>query len=157
MKRSELKRKTGLKRGGNNLKRKTEMQRVEMKKSSAPTPRVIKGQGPTHPRALVAEVERKMFREKARQQRCCQAPGCEDPMAHDWQAHHVVYEQELRRLRAPTHNVRNAMRLCQRCHERHHNRTSPIPLAALSAEQLAYAEEVLGERAMDYLTQRYRT
>lgn len=155
MKRSELKRKTGLKRGGGNLKRKTQMERVEMLKSNPKTPRVIKGQGPNHPRTLIEEMERKMFREHARQQRCCQAPGCPAPMAGGWQAHHVVYEQELRRLHLPIYNVRNSMRLCSACHARHHNRTAPLPLSILTEEHLAYAREVLGDRAMDYLSRRY--
>lgn len=157
MKRTELKRKTGLKRGGHNLKRKTAMKDALPDKPIRDHPLVIKGQGPNHRKGIAAELERKMFRERARQQKVCQVPGCPEPTSGDWNAHHILYEAELKRMKTQTHNVRNAMRVCRRCHERHHNRTAPIPLSALTEDQVAYVTEVLGARGMDYLERLYAT
>lgn len=100
-------------------------------------------------------IARDLFREAARAQRCCQVPGCERPATHEWQAHHVVYEQELRKLARPIFDTRNALRVCADCHRRHHNRIAPIPLAVLDERHFEYAEEVLGERFMDYLKRHY--
>jgi 5-methylcytosine-specific restriction endonuclease McrA len=74
-----------------------------------------------------------------------------------WQAvtrsHHVIYRQHL-----PVDkewDPRNAMPVCDPCHERHHNASRRIPLSALSEENLEFASEVLGEAAPYYLERRY--
>jgi hypothetical protein len=69
------------------------------------------------------------------------------------QAHHVIYRQHLPVDKA--WDPRNAMPVCDPCHERHHNASKRIPLSALSEENLAFAEEVLGEAASYYLERRY--
>lgn len=95
------------------------------------------------------------FREEARAQRCCQNPDCEAPMAHPWDPHHVIYEQELDRRGEPLFDPRNVLRLCRSCHFRHHQGIAPISIANLTSANLAYAREVLGTFAMDYLNRRY--
>jgi hypothetical protein len=80
--------------------------------------------------------------------------GC----GHFWEpyrsrAHHVIYRQHI-----PVDkewDPRNAMPVCDPCHERHHNASRRLPLSALSEENLAFAEEVLGEAAPYYLERRY--
>jgi 5-methylcytosine-specific restriction endonuclease McrA len=70
-------------------------------------------------------------------------------------AHHVIYRQHL-----PVDkewDPRNAMPVCNPCHERHHNASRRIPLTALSEENLEFASEVLGEAAEYYLARRYKT
>lgn len=95
------------------------------------------------------------FLRAARAQRCCQHPDCPNPRAF-WRAHHVVYEQELRRLGRPIYDERNALRMCDHCHGRHHG-ISPLPLTALKPCHFEYAKEVLGDSYMDYLNRRYLT
>ena len=94
------------------------------------------------------------FRIECRRQRCCQVPGCEKSTA-PWGAHHVVYEQEVRRRGRPPFDARNALRVCNRHHSRHHNGIERIPLAALSETNIEYAREVLGDYAIDYLASHY--
>jgi hypothetical protein len=68
-------------------------------------------------------------------------------------AHHVVYKQHLPvELRW---DPRNALPVCDDCHERHHNASRRIPLSALTAQNLEFAREVLGAAAGDYLERRY--
>lgn len=95
------------------------------------------------------------FRAAARAQRCCQNPDCRRPMAHPWDPHHVIYEQELERRGAPLFDVRNVLRLCRDCHFRHHQGAAPIPKTVLTSVNLAYATEILGDFAMDYINRRY--
>lgn len=95
------------------------------------------------------------FRQAARLQRCCANPDCNEPMGHPWDPHHVVYEQELDRRGVPLDDPRNALRLCRSCHFRHHQGNHPIPFNVLTPANVAYAKEVLGEYAMDYLNRRY--
>jgi hypothetical protein len=95
------------------------------------------------------------FRQAARAQRCCCNPDCEQPMAHPWDPHHVVYEQELERRGVPLFDARNVLRLCRTCHFRHHQGIAPIPMAVLTPANLAYAREVLGDFYIDYLNRRY--
>ncbi len=68
-------------------------------------------------------------------------------------AHHVVYRQHL--PAGYEWDPRNAMPLCDPCHERHHSRSRPIPFSALTEEHVGFAREVLGEFADDYLVRRY--
>jgi hypothetical protein len=93
-------------------------------------------------------------REAAARQMRCQHPNCTTPKA-PWHPHHVVYEQEVRRRGFPKWDPRNMLRLCVPCHMgRQHNRQDPVPITALLPQNLAYAAEVLGDYADDYL-QRY--
>lgn len=97
---------------------------------------------------------RESFRDTARAQRCCQHPDCKTPTA-PWDAHHVVYEQHVRAEGCPPYDDRNAMRLCKTCHGRHHSGQAPLPQSILTAANLAYAREVLGERHADYFNMHY--
>ncbi len=69
-------------------------------------------------------------------------------------AHHVVYEQEVRRRRGPLHDPRNALGLCDPCHTGHHGQ-HPLPLRTLPLEAVEFARELLGDHASDYLKRRY--
>lgn len=97
---------------------------------------------------------RDVFREAARGQRVCQNPDCPHPSARRWMAHHVVYEQELRRLGLPIWDARNSMRLCDECHADHHH-GKPMPQTILSPAHVEYAREVLGDAYIDYFNRRY--
>lgn len=93
-----------------------------------------------------------MFRQAAGAQRCCQMCG---KGGSDWHPHHVVYAQHLKLHGHPIYDTRNAMRLCIRCHQRHHNRSAVIPLTKLLDCHYQYAFEKLGLAARYYLEQRY--
>lgn len=72
--------------------------------------------------------------------------------------HHVVYEQEVRRRGGDVLDARNALALCDRCHEEHHSGAPAarrIPLAALRPENLKFARRLLGDYAGDYLAAHY--
>ena len=84
--------------------------------------------------------------------------GCGQPAAI---FHHVVYQQELRRvalhdttLKATLcGDTRGMVPMAQSCHERHHSRSRPLRLAVLPDEAFVFAAEVLGrERAYNYLS-----
>jgi hypothetical protein len=96
---------------------------------------------------------RDAFHMAARAQRVCQNPDCPHPR-RPWDAHHVVYEQELRRLGVPIWDPRNAMRLCKRCHHGHHH-LHPMPQSAITNANIEYALEVLGAYYVDYFNRRY--
>lgn len=107
----------------------------------------------------VAQIEKenkRLFREAARAQKLCQGPDCPNRRA-DWQAHHVVYEQHLREHGHPIYDARNAMRLCELCHTRHHRRVSGhvISTKLLPAAAIAYAFDLLGPVAASYLRRYY--
>jgi hypothetical protein len=99
------------------------------------------------------ELKEKMaaFKEAAVYTKCA---GCRQfPWGGSHRAHHVIYRQHI-----PVDkewDPRNAMPVCDPCHERHHNASRRLPLSALSEENLAFAEEVLGEAAPYYLERRY--
>jgi hypothetical protein len=86
-------------------------------------------------------------------QTACQHPEC-DGTARRLHEHHVVYQQHVVREGGDVADPRNALRLCERCHSRHHRRGAVLPLAALRKENIAYALELLDERTLDYF-QRY--
>lgn len=77
--------------------------------------------------------------------------------------HHVVSQQELKDRGLPLWDVRNALPLCpigmllagSQCHERHENASKRITFRKLRPENIAYAYEVLGDYADDYLKRRY--
>lgn len=73
--------------------------------------------------------------------------------------HHVVYEQHVRRENGDPWDPRNAMplgRYCP-CHGKHHapNGRTPLPLSKVPAAAVAFARELLGDRADTYLHQHY--
>jgi hypothetical protein len=81
--------------------------------------------------------------------------------------HHLVYQQELRRLaRSIDDGDLRAITLCQdrrnlvvvgpACHAAHHNRSKPYRLSMLPDAAFEFAGDVLGpERAFEYLRRRY--
>lgn len=111
----------------------------------------IEGSG--YATAAEFHAARALFRETARAQRCCQNPDCENPTG-PWDPHHVLYEQELRRLGLPVYDPRNALRLCRTCHFNHH-RTTPLAQTALTTNNIEYAKWALGDYYIDYLNRRY--
>lgn len=85
----------------------------------------------------------------------CVHPRCEDPRTRV-NEHHVVYEQHVRRAGGDRWDPRNALALCVPCHMSHHRRgTKIVPLVALRDENYAFAFELLGAAAFDYLRRRY--
>jgi hypothetical protein len=97
-------------------------------------------------------IARQGFHDEAKSQRCCQMCGT---TRWPWHAHHVVYEQHLKKAGAAIWCNSNSMRLCEDCHRRHHNRSQVIPLAKLHDQHITYAFDVLGLAADFYLKQRY--
>jgi hypothetical protein len=95
---------------------------------------------------------KRSFRKAGRHLRC---RAC--LVRHAVHSHHVVYEQELDDRGLPTHDSRNCMALCLDCHFQHHNGPveRKINIASISDENLAYAFEVLGSYAYDYLRRHY--
>lgn len=101
----------------------------------------------------------------ARRQRHCQNPTCiENPRSPhydptvkkaDWEAHHVTYEKHVTALGFPKWNTDNVLRLCVKCHARHHSRIAVLPLKMLRTENIEYAFRIMGERAFDYLQRQY--
>lgn len=70
-------------------------------------------------------------------------------------AHHVVYEQELRKRGLPRWDARDGLPVCRTCHEAHHNGSKRLPLHLLPTVSLEFAFEQLGAYAYDYLRRRY--
>ena len=75
--------------------------------------------------------------------------------------HHVVYQQELRRVAGRDKALADTLRgdprgmvpMAQSCHERHHSRSRPLRLCVLPDEAFVFAAEVLGrERAYNFLS-----
>jgi hypothetical protein len=100
------------------------------------------------------------FREEARWQTVCAYCGKTGP----FQAHHVVDKAILRDRCQLSGNAlydtRNALRLCEgldtaRCHFQFENRRIRIRTTMLTDDNIAYAFEVLGPYAYDYLRQEY--
>jgi hypothetical protein len=71
-------------------------------------------------------------------------------------SHHVVYEQHVRKHGGDPNDTRNLMPLCLGCHGAHHARMRVIDTERLPAGAVAFAEELLGDYAADYLAQYYR-
>jgi len=69
--------------------------------------------------------------------------------------HHVVYRQHC--PAGTEWDVRNGLALCYGCHEAHHTGARRIRLDVLRRDNLAFAREVLGAAADDYLARRYLT
>lgn len=71
----------------------------------------------------------------------------------EWQAHHVLKQQSLRRLGVPAARLRDAtftVLLCRACHERHESRFAAIPFDRLPARVVA-AVDATGAPAYDLL------
>ena len=106
-------------------------------------------------REALEDLLRRDFHDAAGKQKRCAACG----KRASFQAHHVLYRQHLRAEGLPQWDVRGALRVCDEiagnCHARHHNRREPIALTKLTDENIAYAFEVLGAGAYDYLRLRY--
>lgn len=95
--------------------------------------------------------ERHVFRMEALYQgRCgiCNATGA-------WHPHHVVHEQHLRNLGCPTHDRRNALRVCLACHASHHLKSPAIAVGKLPDIALEHGFEMLGPAAVDYFRRYY--
>jgi hypothetical protein len=69
--------------------------------------------------------------------------------------HHVIYRQELKWRDADVWDGRNSLALCAAHHTTHHHQITPLPLAALRDENFAFAFEIMGAAAYDYLRRRY--
>lgn len=91
------------------------------------------------------------FKVAAAKQMSCAVTG---DKGEDWHAHHVVEKAELKRIGIPRlkrYDRRNALRL----KESVHLGLTPIPMSVLTDENLLYAFEVLGDRAISYLQSHY--
>lgn len=71
------------------------------------------------------------------------------------QVHHVVYAQRVLQAKGDLWDPRNGMTVGSRCHESHHNASHRIPLGLLSPENWAFAKELLGPAAEDYIARHY--
>ena len=69
--------------------------------------------------------------------------------------HHIVYRQHVRRASGDEWDPRNALALCDPCHASHHSRQRVLPATLLPREALAFASELLGEAAENYLARYY--
>jgi hypothetical protein len=91
------------------------------------------------------------FKLEAARQLQCAVTG---DKADDWHAHHVVEKAELKRMGLPKlkrYDRRNALRLKASVHLG----TTAIPMTCLTNDNLEYAFEVLGVRAIYYLQSHY--
>lgn len=91
------------------------------------------------------------FKVEAAKQLQCAVTG---DKGEDWHAHHVVEKAELKRLGIPKlkrYDRRNALRLKASVHLG----LTEIPMRCLTDENLRYAFEVLGPRAISYLQDHY--
>jgi hypothetical protein len=99
--------------------------------------------------------------------------GCGKQTHLQW--HHVVYQQELRRILRQQHRAsgasgppdiiremaltsdkRNMVIVGPKCHANHHNRSKPYSLSMLPDEAYEFAADVMGAgRAYEYLSRRY--
>jgi hypothetical protein len=60
----------------------------------------------------------------------------------------------VRKAGGDEHDPRNSLTVCISCHATHHH-TGPLALVVLRPENYAYALELLGPAAYDYLRRRY--
>lgn len=94
------------------------------------------------------------FRAEARYQRLCAVLET----GGDFLAHHVVYEQDLKRLGLKgnaLYDTRNALRLSKKAHDNHHSRFRVVRTVELTDDNVAYAFIALGERGASYLRSKY--
>lgn len=81
------------------------------------------------------------FHAEARFQRVCAVCGS----AGAFDAHHAVSKQRLKKLglRHLIYDPRNALRLCDRCHERYTNRVMKIQTSLLTEQNICFIWQVL--------------
>lgn len=94
------------------------------------------------------------FWEAARDQRVCAVTG----KAGEFEAHHVVAKEFLKRLGKDPWDPRNALRLLPRIHEQHTNAFDAdhiVRIRQLKDVNIEYAFEVLGAGAHFYLRRHY--
>lgn len=98
------------------------------------------------------EGERRWY---AAQIQFCQHPGC--PGGTELLAcHHVVYEQHVRAKGGDRWDPDNSLTLCFVCHSSHHRKGRyTVPLIALRDENYAFAFDLMGPAAYDYLRRYY--
>lgn len=72
------------------------------------------------------------------------------------QLHHVVYAQHVRDKKGDPWNPADSLTLCNGCHCRHHAAPNwKLPLSYLRDENYAFAFDLMGPAAYDYLRRRY--
>lgn len=131
-----------MKRGGP-LKRKTELARVEMQRKPVK-------QGNGMKRAAKQPKPPPAKWRKLNTGRCaaCGKRG-------QTEIHHVVYAQAVKREGGDLWDPRNGICLDRECHAAHHARTRVLSMALLSPDARAFAHDLLGDFADDYLRRRY--
>jgi hypothetical protein len=112
------------------------------------------------PRGDEVRAARDAFLRAAWRQRGCAVSGDARDFANgakNWEAHHVVEARELkkRNLHHLLWDERNALRLRPDIHRRHTNRMEPVPMTALKDDNIAFAFEVMGASAKEYLERLY--
>jgi hypothetical protein len=99
------------------------------------------------------------FKEYAREQRVCAVCGS---TTSDFDGHHVIELQYLKKNGMPHYLRPNALRLCNRfskndCHGKHTNGSRKIRIKELLDENLIYAIQALGpDRAEVYIHRHYK-
>lgn len=93
------------------------------------------------------------FREEAQFQRICAECGEAGP----FDAHHVVARARLKRMGLVhlLYDPRNALRLCDRCHEKYTNRVLIIATAKLTDANICFLWDTLGVAGQNYLDRHY--
>lgn len=99
------------------------------------------------------------FRAEARWQMVCACCGA----AGGFHAHHVVDKAKLESVGLKgnaLYDTRNSLRLCEgldtkRCHLNFENRRVKVTTKMLTDDNIEYAFEVLGFKAIDYLRREY--
>ncbi|GAC1529979.1 MAG: hypothetical protein NVS3B1_22050 [Marmoricola sp.] len=92
------------------------------------------------------------FHAEARYQGVCAVTG----KGGEFEAHHVIYQQHLRRLGVPEYDTRNALRVGPGVHDQHHNRKRPIRTKEVLSVNIGYAVDVMGAlSAVEYFRRYY--
>jgi 5-methylcytosine-specific restriction endonuclease McrA len=71
------------------------------------------------------------------------------------QGHHTLYRQHLRAEGADEWDLRGQLTVCGRCHRDHHAAVKRIPVSALRDDNIVFALDLLGERAIGYIGRYY--
>lgn len=133
MKRTEMKR-------GKGMKRSRIAPQSEKKKAQEPSPQEVAAREAWNLATL-----------KSPRCACC---GKRSVYPH---GHHVVLARHVRQRGGDVWDLRNHLTLAQDCHLNHHHGgdRQRVPQTALRAENVAFAHELLGEDAEDYLNRHY--
>lgn len=95
------------------------------------------------------------FKAEARFQRVCAVCGG----SGFFQSHHVVTKQVLRDrygiFGTLAYNTMNSLRVCEKCHGRHHSRFKKIKTTDLKSDNIQYAFFVMGSYAAQWLRRYY--